>query len=75
MASPAFFAPTPPCPAPHRAAGEDKVSGKRITAATCTSSKVMGFLAQLLQTPYGDKVGSGRLSKGSGLRESPLARH
>ncbi|PRW59671.1 ARM repeat superfamily isoform 1 [Chlorella sorokiniana] len=42
-------------PAARLAAGEDKVSGKRITAATCTSSKVMGFLAQLLQTPYGDK--------------------
>ena len=44
---------------PRSAAGEDKVSGKRITATTCTSSKVMGFLAQLLQTPYGDKVGGG----------------
>lgn len=29
------------------------MSGKRITAATCTSSRIMGFLAQLLQTPYG----------------------
>lgn len=51
--------PPSPAPAPRSAAGEDKVSGKRITAATCTSSKVMGFLAQLLQTPYGDKVGWG----------------
>ncbi|KAL4859316.1 Condensin complex subunit 3 [Chlorella vulgaris] len=34
------------------AAAEDKASGRRVTAATCTSAKVMGFLAQLLMTPY-----------------------
>jgi hypothetical protein len=37
------------------------VSGKRITAATCTSAKVMGFLAQLLMTPYGP---AGKVSRG-----------
>ena len=46
---------------PCRAAAEDKVSGKRITAATCTSAKVMGFLAQLLMTPYGP---AGKVSRG-----------
>lgn len=40
------------CP-PRRAAANDKDSGKRLTAATCSSVKVMGFLTQLLMTPYG----------------------
>lgn len=38
---------------PCRAAANDKDSGKRLTAANCSSVKVMGFLTQLLMTPYG----------------------
>ena len=37
---------------PRSAADNDKVSGKKLTAANCTAAKVMGFMAQLLATPY-----------------------
>ncbi|KAL4426507.1 hypothetical protein ABPG77_008365 [Micractinium sp. CCAP 211/92] len=40
-------------PAARLAAANDKDSGKRLTAANCSSVKVMGFLTQLLMTPYG----------------------
>jgi len=43
----------PNCTASHRAAADDKVGGKRLTAANCVAAKVMGFMAQLLMTPYG----------------------
>ncbi|PSC71431.1 condensin complex subunit 3 [Micractinium conductrix] len=39
-------------PAARLAADNDKVSGKKLTAANCTAAKVMGFMAQLLATPY-----------------------
>lgn len=58
----------PRCALPCRAAANDKDSGKRLTAANCSSVKVMGFLTQLLMTPYGQPGkarGQGRVQQGS----------
>jgi hypothetical protein len=57
------------------AAAEDKASGRKVTAATCTSSKVMGLLAQLLQTPYRADGGGGKVGcrQGSKLGQAAMA--